>query len=464
MAGLRTVRVLGGGPAGGAAARLLALWGHDVRLVTRPAGENRLAVSLPPSTAKLFDTLGVSDAIERTGFIRSTGNTVWWGSAAPRVEPFAGGTRGWQVELAHLSETLLRCAVDAGVHVQHGAADLINDADAFVLDCTGRSGVTARAKDLRLYHSGPRTIALTAEWRSGSAWSVPDDTHTIVESYGDGWMWSVPLAPGVRHVAAMIDPQRSDLARGAPAEEVYRAEVAKTREFSRLLADAALHAGPWGFDASPYGARAYAGDGWLLVGDAGSFIDPLSSAGVKKALASAWMAAVVTHTCLINPPMRPHALAFFEAREREVERHYAAQSRAFLREAARGHHQAFWAGRSADPEERGGEADAVRAAFERLKAAPLLRLTKPPSVSIEERPFITGHEIALGPHLVTRHEPGGIRHLHGVDLIAVLELAAGQTQVPDLYESYARRVSPVPLHAFLLALSTAIAHGVVVSE
>jgi hypothetical protein len=262
----------------------------------------------------------------------------------------------------------------------------------------------------------------------------------------------------------MIDPERSGLARGGSAADLYRAEIAKTREFKRLLADAVLQAGPFGFDASTYGARAYAGDGWLLVGDAGCFIDPLSSAGVKKALASAWVAAVVAHTCLANSSMQPHALAFFEAREREIERHYAAESRAFLREAARGHREAFWAGRAADPEEHSGGADAVRSAFERLKAAPSVRLTKPHSVTMEERPFIAGHEIRLAPHLVTPDVPGGVRHLHGVDLVAVLELAAGRTQVPDVYEGYGQQVSPVPLHDFLLALSTAIARGIFVAE
>lgn len=464
MAGVRTVRVLGGGPAGAAAARLLALWGHDVLLITRPAGQNRLAISLPPSTAKLFDTLRVGDAIERAGFIRSTGNTVWWGGGDPRVERFAAGTRGWQVELTRLAETLIACAGDAGVRIERGVAEASPFSEGFVLDCTGRAGVLARAKDLRVYHEGPRTIALTGEWRTGPAWTVPDDTHTIVESYGDGWAWSVPIATGVRHVAAMIDPERSELARGGSAAHIYRAEVAKTREFKRLLADATLHGGPWGFDASTYGARSYGGEGWLLVGDAGSFIDPLSSAGVKKALASAWLAAVVTHTCLANPSMQSHALAFYEARERGIEQHFAAESRAFLRDAARGHLEGFWASRSTDPGERARDDHLVRAAFERLKAAGAVRLTTPRAATIEERPFIAGHEITLGPHLVTPDAPGGTRHLHGVDLLVVLELGHGLTPVPDLYEAYARRVSPVPLHDFLLAVSTAIARGLLMTE
>ena len=174
----------------------------------------------------------------------------------------------------------------------HAKAD---DPPAFVLDCSGRTGLIARARNLRRYDDGPTTVGLAGEWRS-DAWDLPDASHTVVESYADGWMWSVPTADGIRHVSAMIDPQRSDLARGGSSRDVYLAEIGKTRAFKRLLAAASLVAGPSGWDASTYGAREYAGDDWLLVGDAASFIDPLSSAGVKKALASAWLAAVAVHT------------------------------------------------------------------------------------------------------------------------------------------------------------------------
>lgn len=413
----------------------------------------------------MFAAIGVADAIERAGFNRSNGNTVWWGSDDARVETFAGGGRGWQVEVGRLSDVLLECAVAADVQVERttlAAADL--DDGSFVLDCTGRSGLIVRSKDLRQYHEGPRTIALIGEWRTGTHWSVPDDTHTVVESYDDGWMWSVPTAPGVRHVAAMIDPRRSDLARGRTPRDVYLAEIDKTRQFTRLLAGGTLQAGPWGFDASTYGAREYAGDRWLLVGDAGSGIDPLSSAGVKKALASGWLAAIVAHTCLTRPEMQAHALAFYDAREREIERHHLAVSRLFLTAAAHAHVHAFWADRAVDPGEGVEETDAIRESFARIKAAETFSVRASPAAAIERRPFIQGNEIALGPHIVMAGRPAGIRHLHTVDMIAVLELAPGVSQVPDLFEAYVRRCGTVPLHDFLLALATAIARGFVVAE
>src|SRR5918994_2330267 len=93
--------VAGGGPAGATAARLLALWGHDVRLLTPSVAAPTLRTtdlgeSLPPSCRKLFDVLGVSPAIDKAGFIRATGNTVWWGDQLTRDERFAGSELGWQ--------------------------------------------------------------------------------------------------------------------------------------------------------------------------------------------------------------------------------------------------------------------------------------------------------------------------------------------------------------------------------
>ena len=110
--------ILGGGPAGATAALLLAKWGHKVQLITRPQVSRGLAVSLPPSCGKLFEAIGITDAIDKTGFPRSTGNTVWWGGSQPRVEMFAGGALGWQVDVDALANVILAEAIDAGVEVQ----------------------------------------------------------------------------------------------------------------------------------------------------------------------------------------------------------------------------------------------------------------------------------------------------------------------------------------------------------
>ncbi len=179
----------------------------------------------------MFDAIGVSEAIERAGFIRSTGNTVWWGSDTPRVELFAEGGRGWQVEAEALAAVLLDEAARAGVRIErrvfpsrqasgpkpHGPKPPSPKPQRVVHPGLqwARSGVLARANGLRVYDEGPRTIALVASWRSERDWNLPDASHTVVESYEGGWAWSVPTSPTHRHIAVMVDPERSGLARGA---------------------------------------------------------------------------------------------------------------------------------------------------------------------------------------------------------------------------------------------------------
>jgi len=71
------VAIIGAGPAGSTAASQLASWGHSVALIGRPPRRS-LAESLPPSCTKLFDRLGIRDAIDEAQFIRASGNTVQW--------------------------------------------------------------------------------------------------------------------------------------------------------------------------------------------------------------------------------------------------------------------------------------------------------------------------------------------------------------------------------------------------
>ncbi|MDP1568666.1 MAG: tryptophan 7-halogenase [Vicinamibacterales bacterium] len=465
------ILIAGGGPAGCAAAQTLARLGHRVRLVTRPApdGGARLAVSIPPSGAKIFDLIGVTEAVDAAGFVRTSGNTAWWGGDRMRVEPFAAGARGWQAEVAALSRVLLASAAAAGVTVESRAftSEEARAATAqFVLDCTGRAGVLAREPGVRVPEPGLRSVAMVGVWQRAGGWPVPDDTHTLIESYEDGWAWSVPVGSGMRHVAVMVDPRRSALARGQASVEVYRRELAKAPRFHALVGDAVLQEGPWGWDASMYHATRYVHGHVLLVGDAGSFVDPLSSAGVRKALVSGWTAAVAVHTSLTRPAMRETALAYFEAREHRM---YAGLRRLAVEHfatAAEGHTEPFWTGRQApasgDDEETGEahpeDEGRVREAFERIRRAPALALTPGP-FRLEPRPAIRGHEVVWESRLVTERTPEGLRYLQGVDIVRLIELAPAHAQAPDLFEAYCAHEAPVDLAVFLTVLATAVARG-----
>ncbi len=161
--------------------------------------------------------------------------------------------------------------------------------------------------------------------------------------------------------------------------------------------------------------------------------------------------------------MRPHALAFYAAREREVEQRYAETARLFLSAAAREHGEAFWAERS-DAPATGSESAAIQAAFAHLKEAPDLRVRVSTAIAIEPRAYVDGREIRLAPHVVTGQADPGTRYLHNIEVPLLVEMAPTVTQVSDLLAAYTRRKGPVDLHDFLIALSSTVARGWLVAE
>ncbi|HXB72801.1 MAG TPA: NAD(P)/FAD-dependent oxidoreductase [Candidatus Acidoferrales bacterium] len=517
--------IIGGGPAGSTAARLLAEWGHSVTILTTAFGSRpSFAECLPPSTRKLFVFLGVQDAIDRARFFRTTGNTVWWGKVRssgtrPGVEPYPGTLgpysgriepypegRGYQVQRSEFDSLLLGLARDAGVQVQFGkAVGSLNESGPhvefqcgasasesrseevqakFVLDCSGRAGVLGRFLRARQPSIEPsikkeiRTVALCAAWRSESGWKLPDPSHTLVESYGDGWAWSVPLSPSIRHVAVMVDPVAVLRERSSPGPwpptpgprnlaARYHAELAKTLAFRRIFGQSLLDGAPfrsspvWGRPASCYTSTQFCGPGFLLAGDAGSIIDPLSSFGVKKAMVSGWVGAVVANTCLRNPAMQDTALRFYEDREREVYDDWQKLSASwFSKGLSKGFHNGgdhpFWEDRAGLPGSAANTVppprDAARVAWEALKRQPSIRLRQS-GLPLKAQAAIEGNQIVLRDAM-----------LGTVNLVRLSQIAGHHSQVPDVFEAYNRTCPPVALPNFLAALATLIAEKVLTDQ
>jgi flavin-dependent dehydrogenase len=474
--------VIGGGPAGAAAARLLASWGHHVALIGRPPRQQSLAESLPPSCTKLFEQLGVRGEVDDAGFIRATGNTVSWANRDRRVERFDAALTGYQVPRDAFDALLRSFAEQAGAHAVLGATvrDAVREGDEWrvsfdsaagseevrsrwVLDASGRAGVVAR-RGFRKSEPAARTTALVSAWNSATPWPTEDDTHTLVESYAGGWAWSVPVSAMQRFVTVMVDPSLTELGGRSKLGETYAAELERTTMLRELVAGATMVSEPWGCDASPYFATRSFDDGLLLIGDAASFVDPLSSFGVKKALASAWLAAVAVHTALLDGSMTTHAVELFDSREREMYEHLQRQSALLSQEAAGAHVGAFWSGRADNATDLASDQldvatlrsdPRVLTAFDALRQRESIQLRVGPAVRFVTRATVRGHRVVLEDHLAA---PGiaGVRYCRNVDLVLLSRIADRHDQVPDLFDAYNRLAPPAPLPDFLGALSTLV--------
>ncbi len=527
------VVVVGGGPAGAAAARLLAVRGYSVWLLTCRSRTSRdLAESLPPSCGRLFDALGATDAIAEAGFPRAGGNVVAWGTEGLDVVPFPDGP-GWQVRRAALARLLVNLAEEAGALVLRDATvvdceylgregageeegrievtyrragDRRPDSSVgyrrvrarLVLDCSGRAGVLGSR--FRVQAESATTIAIAGVW-TGLSQAIPgEDGFTFVESYPDGWVWSIPFDPEHHYLTVMVDPDVTPLGHASGLRSTYERQLAKPRITSRFVPDGKLigDLAVWG--ATPYRSRRFFGKGFLLVGDAAAFIDPLSSYGVKRALASGWLASIAAHTAMKDPAREELALRFFESRERETVESFHHQARDFYRIGAEAYGEEFWlrrvngvpsAGRRAGPslgsapfddrttdgmEASGaGAPDVARfqadprvlAAFEELRSAEAVDLRPHPILDWTHGPAIEGDEVVIEPRLATPSFPKGLRYLRSVDVVHLIGLlealrASEPTSkwgIPELFQAYEQRAPGAPLPDFLGAVSVLLAEG-----
>lgn len=462
--------VIGAGPAGSTVARLLSAWGYSVVIIGPPRSAPERAETIPPSSRRLFRLLDIQEEIDRAGFYSAAGNTAWWGSDAARVEtyPRAQGP-GYQVPRRTFDRLLLEIAERAGVIVLRDSVTDLVLADVaavrlrsgsevrarFAVDASGRAGVLGR-RGLRVHEEAYRTVAICGTWHSER-----HRGHTLIESYRDGWAWSVPVSPIRAFVTVMIDTRAARTIRSKGLFAAYEAELAKTR----FLPRGTLSGPVWACDASIYHASTYAGPQYLLTGDAGSFVDPLSSYGVKKAMSSAWLAATVVNTCLRRRDLSSMALDYFNTQERQVYADQMRQTATHYRTVAATEPHPFWTQRSQAPPEAAFYTEPeLTGALDRLKRASAIRLRRASCVRMQPVPRINGREIVLGEGLSAPGIPRGVEYLQGVHLWKLAEMAEGYSQVPDLYAAYNRACPPVALPNFLSALSVLLAKSVLTNE
>lgn len=334
------VLVIGGGPGGAACATLLAARGFAVTLLERAAfPREHVGESLLPASIPVLEQLGAMPAIEAAGFVAKRGATLVWGKDPdPWSWYFADDPEqrptSFQVVRSEFDNILLDNARAHGVDVreQHQVVDVEFEAERpkvvrylhqgaegqieprFVVDASGQAALLSRKLQLQQWDTFFQNLAVYGYYRGAKHLDPPNDGNIFIESYEHGWLWKIPLHTGVTSVGAVVDKEigQSGL-RKHGVSGFLAAQIALAPHTRALLQDAQLVGKPQVERDWSYRSSSFAGDGYVLVGDAACFVDPLFSSGVHLALGSAALAASYVTTALNDPSHRREAAAAYQA-------------------------------------------------------------------------------------------------------------------------------------------------------
>lgn len=314
------VVVIGGGPAGATASTLIAQQGYDVELFERERFPRyHIGESLIPETYWVLKRLGMLDKMKASQFVKKY-SVQFVNSTGKQSAPFYFHdnkphecSQTWQIRRSEFDTLMLRNAEEQGVRVHEGVRVLdvlfeddravgvqIADADGasrevradVVVDASGQSSLLINKFKLRVPDPLLNKGAIWTYFEGAYRDTGKDEGATIVLSLQNkqGWFWYIPMQDNLVSVGVVANFDY--LFKGRENHETTYAE-------EMLNCPAVIERVSMGTKAAPvkatkdytYRASRAAGDGWVLVGDAFGFLDPLYSSGVLLALKSGELAA-----------------------------------------------------------------------------------------------------------------------------------------------------------------------------
>jgi FADH2 O2-dependent halogenase len=333
------VLIVGGGPAGAILGCYLARAGVRATIVERAVQPRaHVGESLLCSTTRVFAEIDFLRVLEREGFVRKPGAvwTSWPGGDSCgirfRALPHLGVALDytWHVDRSRLDQLLLEHARELGAQVLEGVrvakvefdgaratgvrlADGTVLAARLVVDASGRG--TVLGTQLGIKRTDAQFDQFTVHnWFEGfdrGAAASADHVHVHVLGKPRSWLWQIPVSTNVTSLG--IVARRTDFVRAdeAPAAWFARQLEAHPELQARVAAARPVHDFVRESNFS-YALDRLAGDGWLVIGDAGRFVDPLFSSGVSVAAESARLAVAPIRAALQSPTVPAAAFAQWE--------------------------------------------------------------------------------------------------------------------------------------------------------
>jgi flavin-dependent dehydrogenase len=359
------VIVIGGGPAGAAAALALVQKGLAVALLAKPGGQiPRIGETVPPAIVRPLARLGLWNEFLAGQHSEAPGIVSIWGGEQPYENDFIFNPYGpgWHLDRARFDAMLLAaarkagaeildvpardCACESGgkwkvlIHDGSGGGDTL--AAHWLVDATGRAAWLGRRLGARR-HRTDRQVALV---RFAPVADI-GEPRTMIESCPDGW-WYAAVLPQNRAVASFFT-DADLLPRSAPDRlHLWRRMLAQTQLIARIYPDSELESPVNTVAAFSGRSLPSAGTNWLAIGDASHSYDPLTGQGISKALSSALRGAEAISVSLCGAQA---AEEFIETGNREYEQYMAGYLAHYRREARWPQHS-FWKRRNTGTSER----------------------------------------------------------------------------------------------------------------
>jgi hypothetical protein len=338
------VLVIGGGPAGSTAAALLAQQGRQVVLVEKESHPRfHIGESLLPRNLDILERLGVLEAVRGIGVHKPGAEFVSDRTGRSCAFPFAQAldrerTHAWQVRRSEFDRLLFANAGRLGAEtmertrvtdIQFAAAgeratvtaegpegETLTFRPRYLLDASGRDTFLAGRLKVKTSNKYNNTAACYAHFRNVERREGELDGYISIHLAEDGWFWLIPLPGNVMSVG-FVGNQSAWKGRQGSAQDLFLQRIASSPTVAARMRNAEIASEIYATANYSYRARQGNGQGYLMIGDAYGFVDPMFSTGVLMAMTAGELGAKAAH-CWLDDPVRGQRLA--ERTNRELGR------------------------------------------------------------------------------------------------------------------------------------------------
>ena len=339
MTELFDIAIIGGGCAGSTAATLLAKKGFNVLIVEQDKlPRYHIGESLVPGVIPILEEIGLTEAMTDHNFTVKNGVSFVWGAERKtwtvRFEEDSPIDHAFQVVRSEFDYMLLNHARSSGVRVLEEArvVDVLFENDRccglkyilgnsgsevtvrarFIIDASGQNAVLSRKSGWLEWDEDLKNVAIWAYYQGGNTFEGKDAGNILIENTPNGWIWVIPLHEGTQSVGLVMPTVNVTGGGRQNLEQIYLDTLANSGETKRLLAPAQRTSNFHTARDWSYKSQHFHGPGFLLVGDAAGFVDPLFSSGVFLAMNGARIASIIIESILHEPEKENELLDRYE--------------------------------------------------------------------------------------------------------------------------------------------------------